>query len=206
VCKEMIVKICGITNLQDALFAEEQGADMLGFVFAESPRQVGSEVGGIIAGLAGDAAKVGVFVDEPVEKVIGLREELGLDYVQLHGSEDADYCQRLMPGVIKLIRVSAGFKAEQLADFPADYYLLEGEKRAVAGGSGVTFDWSAAAELKNDQRVIVSGGLKPENVAGAIAELCPGGVDVSSGVEASPGNKDQDRVAQFIKAARATEN
>ncbi len=199
----MLIKICGITNLEDALVAEEAGADLLGFVFAESPRRVGGEASGIIAGLSGAAKKVGVFVDEPVEDVMRLREKLGLDYVQLHGQEDADYCQRLMPGVIKLVRVDGGFSPDVLAAFPADYYLLEGAKQAAAGGTGVTFDWSRAAALKGNSKLIVSGGLDPENVVGAIEALCPGGVDVSSGVEASPGRKSPEQVKKFVEVVRA---
>ncbi len=200
----MLIKICGITNLEDALAAEDAGADILGFVFAESPRRVGEEAQGIIAGLSGEAKKAGVFVDEPLENVMRLREKLGLDYLQLHGQENADYCQRLMPGVIKLIRVDGDFSPDILEGLVADYYLLEGARQDAAGGTGMIFDWSRAAALKGNSKLIVSGGLDPENVSDAIESLCPGGVDVSSGVEASPGRKSPEKIKKFVEVVRGT--
>ena len=104
--------------------------------------------------------------------------------------------------MIKLVRVTEGFDPSLLDEFPADYHLLEGEKRTVAGGTGETFAWEKAAALKGNSKVIVSGGLKPENVAEAVTSLEPGGVDVSSGVEKELGIKDHRKVKEFIEAAR----
>lgn len=199
----MLIKICGITNLDDALFAEDAGADVLGFVFADSPRQVDEEKAAeIISGLSGKARKAGIFVDEPLERVTAVRGKLGLDLVQLHGEESPDYCQRLSPGVIKLIRVSNDFDPAEIAGHPADFFLLEGQKKDRAGGTGETFLWDYAKALKGNEQIILSGGLNPGNVVSAIDVLCPGGVDVSSGVEKEPGIKDHAKVREFIRLVR----
>jgi phosphoribosylanthranilate isomerase len=198
---ELFVKICGCTSEADALLAVSLGASAVGFVFAPSPRQVTVQ-------LAGDVAKrlpehvltVGVFRDEAPQRVVEAVHTAGLGAAQLHGHEPAEESQWVrarVPVVIKAFR--AGERAiSRFEEFGADYLLMDGENP----GSGQVFDWRLAEGVADHHRLILSGGLRPDNVADAVANLRPAGVDVASGVESSPGHKDPLLLRDFITRAR----
>lgn len=199
------VKICRTMNLDDALFAAACGADALGFIFYPKaasyvPPERAAE---IVRGLPPFVTPVGVFVDEPFDRVAGVAGVVGLRAVQLHGDESPEYCRRF-PGVrvIKAFRIGERFGVERLADYEVDAFLLDAYDPNLRGGTGRTFNWDIAVEAKRYGNVILSGGLSPDNVADAIARVAPYAVDVGSGVESAPGQKDREKVAAFIRAAR----
>jgi phosphoribosylanthranilate isomerase len=198
----MRVKICGITRLEDALFAERAGADALGLNFArDSKRRVTLEQARAISEKLGPfVARVGVFLDQPLEEVQALARALQLNAVQLHGQEDAVFAQALRPEfkVIKAVTFSPELGPGDLNHFPADAILLDGLKP----GSGETFDWSQANAFKDFPRLILAGGLNPQNVGAGIRALGPCAVDVASGVETEPGSKDPKKVLDFIQQAK----
>jgi phosphoribosylanthranilate isomerase len=196
------VKICGITCQEDALAAAYAGADALGFIFAKSPRQVEPQKAReIIAALPGLVHSVGVFVDESLDHVKQVREFCGLDYVQLHGEEDRFYTSSLTPKVIRTLGMGSG-PAPSADDYPDAFLLLDTQVKGQRGGTGKTFDWSLAAPIAARRQVMLAGGLNPDNVARAIKTVKPFAVDVSSGVELSPGRKDHERIAEFVKNAK----
>ncbi len=200
------VKICGITNLEDAQAAIEYGADALGFVFAQSPRQVTpQQVYHIVALLPPFIAKVGVFVDSELGAVQETISACGLDLAQLHGSESPQYCQALFPGVIKSFRVKDREFLSLLPQYKALAYLLDSYDVHQGGGTGYSFDWDIAREAKRYGPIVLAGGLTPENVRRAMNIVQPYAVDVSSGVEAKPGKKDFVKLAAFIKAVKQGE-
>ena len=197
----MFVKICGTTSEEDALLAVAMGADALGFVFAPSPRQ-------IAPGIARDIAKrvppevltVGVFRDEAPDRVVKIVNSAGLRAAQLHGHEPPDqvrYVKERVPVVIKAFAAEDG-ALRRSADYGADIVLLD----AAAPGSGRVFDWSLVEHVPGGVRVLLAGGLRPENVAEAIDRVRPWGVDVATGVEAQPGHKDPRKLRAFFAAVR----
>jgi phosphoribosylanthranilate isomerase len=199
------VKICGMTNLEDALLAAELGADALGFIFyAKSPRYVAPETArAIIAQLPPFVAAVGVFVDEAATVVQELAARAGLDWVQLHGQESPDYCRSLGRKVIKAFRIQDEGSLSRLADYrgAAQALLLDTYKKGQVGGTGETFDWHLARQAKQYGPIILAGGLTSENVAQAIATAQPAAVDAASGTEAAPGKKDPAKLRAFFEAA-----
>ena len=199
-----IIKICGITRLADALHAIEHGAGALGFVFwAQSPRYIAPErAAGIIASLPPGVDAVGVFVNESVDGIRAIVAKTGISAIQLHGDEPPDYAAALGWPVLKAIRVG---DAEDAADaWPAGTtFLVDAADPIRRGGTGVTVDWQQAAAAARGRRVMLAGGLTPDNVAAAIDTVRPFGVDVSSGVEDAPGVKNQDKVARFLASARS---
>ncbi|MBM2832647.1 MAG: trpF [Dehalococcoidia bacterium] len=198
------VKICGITNLEDARAAIAAGADALGFIFASSPRQVDpARVSEIVGQLPPFVSKVGVFVDADFKEITRIMTECHLDLAQLHGEESPDLCLKLFPRAIKSFRIKGREVLEHLPHYRASAYLLDGFSHRAAGGTGTTFDWDIAREAKRYGNIILSGGLTPQNVHQAVAAVQPFAVDVSSGVEASPGKKDRRRLRDFIRAAQA---
>lgn len=197
------VKICGITNSEDALAAVEWGADALGFVFAPSPRQVTAEqVAKIVAQLPPFICKVGVFVDSSPEIVWETLSACGLDLAQLHGSESPEWCEALFPKVVKAFRVKDESVLPLLPRYKASAYLLDSYEAARQGGTGRTFSWDIARRATQYGPIILSGGLTPENVLQAIRLVQPYAVDVSSGVESSPGKKDRNKLRLFLKTAK----
>ena len=197
----MFVKICGITNEEDALLAVAMGADAVGFVFAPSPRQVAvQKVYDITRRLPPEILTVGVFRDELPARVVELVDKSGVKAAQLHGHETADMVAEVMRSVRTVIKaVTAGTDDAARADrFHTDLVLVD----APAPGAGKVFDWSLLGDVPVGPRVILAGGLTPENVAAGIAAGRPWGVDVSSGVEESPGRKDPVKLRRFIAAAR----
>ncbi len=198
------IKICGITNKEDALAAAHFGADALGFVFATSPRKVSAESAReIIKALPPFVKTVGVFVDEDPERVSSIAALCGLDILQLHGSESVDYCSRFDRRVIKAVRMQSRDELKNLSKYVdvVDGLLLDTYVPDKPGGTGITFDWKLAVEAKRYGRIILAGGLNPENVAAAISMVKPYAVDASSGLERSPGVKDHKKMARFIKEA-----
>jgi len=197
------VKICGITDIGDALSATEYGADALGFVFAPSPRQVTIEqVQEIVDHLPPFITKVGVFVDHPLDKVQEIMTRCSLDIAQLHGSESPEYCQSLFPKVVKSFRVKEEAILEHFPRYKVNAYLLDSYRADLKGGTGHSFDWAIAQKAKEYGLIVLSGGLNPENVQKAVTMVRPYAVDVSSGVEAKPGKKDRSKLYSFIKGAK----
>ncbi len=200
----MFIKICGITNEEDALLAVAVGADAIGFVFAPSPRQVAvSRVSEIVRRLPPDVLTVGVFRNELPDRVISVINSTGLMAAQLHGFESAAQVQKVKSEVRTVFKaVTAGSESFQDAgDFGADAILVDSDEP----GSGEVFDWQMAENAPQGVPLILAGGLTPSNVAGAIKKVQPWGVDVSTGVERSPGVKDPILVRAFVEAARSTE-
>jgi phosphoribosylanthranilate isomerase len=199
------IKICGITNLEDALLAAELGADALGFIFyAKSPRHVAPETArSVIAQLPPFVAAVGVFVDEDAAVVQELAGRVGLDWVQLHGQESPEYCRNLGRKVIKGFRIQDEGSLRRLADYQsaAQAMLLDTYKKGQVGGTGEIFDWHVARQAKKYGPIILAGGLTSDNVAQAIATAGPAAVDAASGTEAAPGKKDPARLRAFFEAA-----
>lgn len=200
----MFVKICGITNEEDALLAVAMGADAVGFVFAPSPRQVAAvRAADIAKRLPPEILTVGVFRDHAAQQVVSTCNQAGLRAAQLHGRESAEQTRWVRARVPVVIKAFPGGDPalERAADFGADAILLD----SATPGAGRVFDWSLAEGAPSGLRVILAGGLTPENVAGAVERVDPWGVDVSSGVESAPGRKDPRKVRLFVKAARAAE-
>jgi phosphoribosylanthranilate isomerase len=203
------IKICGITNLEDALLAAELGADALGFIFyPKSPRKVAPEAArAIIAQLPPFVASVGVFVDEDAASVQELATRVGLDWVQLHGQESPDYCRNLGRRVIKGFRIKDEKSLMELEPYRdvVQAFLLDTYRKGQVGGTGEIFDWRLARETKKYGPIILAGGLTPENVAQAITIVEPQAVDAASGTEASPGKKDPAKLKAFFQAIKAIE-
>jgi phosphoribosylanthranilate isomerase len=198
----MFVKICGITNEDDALFAVAMGADAVGFVFAPSTRQVAAQVVyDITRRLPPEVLTVGVFRDEHPSRVIEIANKSGVKAVQLHGRETPEQTIEVARSVRYVIKAfGADSPHLHLADtYGTDLVLVD----APSPGSGKVFDWHLAGEVPEGVRLILAGGLDPDNVADAVVAVEPWGVDVSSGVEASPGRKDPTKVRKFIANARA---
>lgn len=204
-----LVKICGITNVEDALECVRLGANMLGFVFADSPRRADADTVKHIARIiGGDARTVGVFTEEN-EDVIATMNDCGLTYAQLHGKQSEEFARRLgADRVIRVSRVRDEASVAALAQYElAAFYLLDTYRKGVAGGTGETFDWDLAVLAKSlSKPIVLSGGLTPDNVAEAIRVVQPYAVDVSSGVEQCPGKKDFAKVKEFIDNVRRADN
>ena len=201
------VKICGITNLDDALAAIDAGADALGFVFyLKSPRCITpGKAASIIRNLPVLPTTVGVFVDEPHEQIQKIADETAIDVIQLHGNESPESC-RLSRRVIKGIRVKSLESLEPLKNYQdiVSAFLLDTYAPHILGGTGQTFNWDIAIEAKAFGRVILAGGLTAENIAEAIKRVKPYAVDVSSGVELEKGLKDHQKMKLFVERVRAT--
>jgi phosphoribosylanthranilate isomerase len=199
------IKICGITNEQDARAVAQFGADALGFIFAPSPRRISPEKARpIIKALPPLVQTVGVFVDQDLGEVSSVAEMCGLDILQFHGSESAEYCRRFNQRVIKAVRLRSSQDLKYLAKYDGvvQALLLDTYLPDKVGGTGITFNWQWAVEARKYGRIILAGGLSPENVAAAISMVKPYGVDASSSLEQSPGVKDHEKMMQFIEEVR----
>lgn len=202
------VKICGITNAEDAKAAVDAGADAIGFVlYRKSPRFVEAElVKRIVAGLPPFVSPVGVFVNEDMKKVRDLMDSCGLALAQLHGDENAAYCEALGRPVLKGIRLRDRSALLALAEYSGRAlvrgFVVDAFSEETYGGTGQVADWTLAAEAAEAAKVLLAGGLTPENVGKAIEQVKPYGVDVSSGVEASPGKKDHAKIQAFIRSVK----
>lgn len=198
----MFVKICGITNEDDALLAVAMGADAVGFIFAPSPRQVApSQVYDITRRLPPEILTVGVFRDEHPNRVIDTVNRAGLKAAQLHGHESPAVVQEVRAGIRRVIKavVAGSDDARNAQTFGTDLVLVD----APSPGGGKVFDWSLVDFGSAGLNIILAGGLTPDNVADAVRVTDPWGVDVCSGVEKSPGKKDALKVKAFIERARA---
>jgi phosphoribosylanthranilate isomerase len=223
----MFVKICANTNLEDARLAAELGADAVGFVFAESKRQVTSEqVAAITPHLSEAVEKVGVFTTKDADEILAAASAAGLTAVQLHSDFDPDLVDAVFAGskgtlkVLQVLDIPADVDAAVLREVVTEVLrheyvfavLLDASHGGASGGTGKTFDWeSTATAVREAQRetggkVIIAGGLRAENVGAAIAAFAPWGVDVASGVESVPGKKDPERLRAFVAAAQDKSN
>jgi len=198
------VKICGITNIEDALEAVEAGADALGFVFFErSPRNIFPEqAAAIIRQLPPFVQTVGLFVNQELAVVNSIADRCGLDLIQLHGEESPDFCSGVKRRVIKAFRVKDAASLDHMPDYNVAACLLDAWSPAAHGGTGETFNWEIAAAAAVSSRIILAGGLTPGNVTAAVEAVRPYAVDVSSGVESAPGKKDPVKIRNFILNAR----
>ena len=201
------VKICGVTSVEDAVLVADAGADALGLNFvADSPRRLSIEIARrISATLRGRLELVGVVADMPKRELVELRVTVGLDTLQLHGSEPPELLSAFLPAAYKAVRVASATDVESADAYGGDRVLVDAKVGGKLGGTGQRFDWKLARELVRKRSVVVAGGLDPHNIAGLIEELAPYGVDVASGVEpeGKPGHKDAEHVATFIARARA---
>lgn len=215
------IKICGITNLDDALTATEAGADALGFVFYEgSPRKVDVETArAIVTELPKHVEKVGVFVNGIEDQICRTVDRAGLTAVQMHGDNEDPRVADLLVSQRPQLKILAGVSMQRpnpegwammWSPDVVHAYLLDSGTSSKPGGTGKTFDWTASASgiavIKRLGKVIVAGGLRPSNVCDALSVLQPFGVDVSSGVETRPGKKDPDKVRAFVEAVRRAES
>ena len=198
------VKVCGITNKDDALYAADSGADALGFIFyKKSPRYISPEKAArIIESLPPYVDAVGVFVNESGDTVHSIAKICTLGVIQLHGDEAPDFCRQFDVRVIKAFRMDENFHPELLKPYKVAGYLLDTAIKGSFGGTGKTFNWQMAIPVKEIGHVILSGGLSPDNIVEALSVVRPPAVDVSSGVESSPGRKDRGKVKSFIQLAK----
>jgi phosphoribosylanthranilate isomerase len=200
------VKICGITNLEDASLAVELGAHAIGFIFAPSPRQMTPQkVRKIVRAIPPFVKTVGVFVNEETTTIRGVMQHCGLDLAQLHGDESPDLCDELMPYTIKALRI----KDESCLQTGRAYHgkvralLLDTYSRETVGGTGKTFDWNLAIKIKEiGIPIILAGGLGPSNIVAAIHTVRPYAVDVNSGVEERPGKKSPSLIRDLTEKVR----
>jgi phosphoribosylanthranilate isomerase len=199
------IKICGITNLDDAMAAVDFGADALGFVFFRgSPRFISyKDAAAVIKSLPSFITTIGVFVDEKPKEIEKITDSAGIDVIQLHGNEPPEMCD-LSRRVIKAIRVKSLESLDPLIYYRdmVSVFLLDTFTPDVFGGTGQIFNWDIAVEAKQFGRIILSGGLTPDNISNAVTRVKPYGVDVSSGVESEKGKKDHKKMKLFIERAK----
>jgi phosphoribosylanthranilate isomerase len=202
------IKICGITRLEDAKAAASLGVDALGFIFyPKSPRYIKPEAAAaIIKELPPFISRVGVFVDEEVDKVMKIAAESGIDTVQLHGTESPRYCEKISLPVVKAFSIEPNTDLNLLAKYRVNGFLLDTWSAGSRGGTGKTFDWSiASAACTKFHHVILAGGLNPSNLVEALSTVAPYGVDINSGVEIKPGVKNPHKMREAVKVIRAWE-
>jgi phosphoribosylanthranilate isomerase len=198
-----IIKICGITRLDDALHAAAEGATALGFVFwSRSPRNIEpADAAGIIAKLPPEVTAVGLFVNESVDRIRDVAGTTGIEMVQLHGDELPAYATQVGLPILRAISLE---RAAEARAWPTETtFLVDAADPVRRGGTGARVDWEAAAAVARSCRLVLAGGLTPDNVGEAIGVVAPHGVDVSSGVEDAPGIKNPDKVARFLASARS---
>ncbi len=203
--KMVKVKICGLTDVEDAKICVSLGVDFIGFVFAESPRRITKEdAKGIIAGLPPAVKKVGVFVNEVKDIGEDIARYCWLDVLQFHGDESPNYCLHFGGfEIFKAFRLRAKEDLVPVPEYRVDAYLLDAFVPGKSGGTGESFDWDLAIEAKKFGRpIVLSGGLDAGNVGEAIRKVRPEIVDVSSGVESAPGRKDADKLKEFVESVR----
>jgi len=198
------IKICGITNIEDARAAYDLGADALGFIFyKDSKRYVApGTVKDIISELPPFITKVGVFVKSDLNEILSIKEKTGIDIAQLHGDETPEFCISIPFKVIKVIRVKDKSDLGQVAQYSDQDILFDTYSDKEYGGTGESFNWEVLKDLSLSRNIILSGGLNPDNVLDAVKIVRPYAVDVSSGVESEPGKKDHKKIKQFIEAIK----
>lgn len=210
VYKRPKIKICGITNLDDARYCAAAGADFLGFVqYDGSPRYVDPPTCRQIIEWVAGPKPVGVFVNEDLQTVNEISSEAGFEFVQLHGNEEPELCAQTDLPVIKAFRISSDMTEERLRPMldryagTVQYFLLDTYHPDRHGGTGMTFSWNLAAAIAEDYDIFLAGGITPDNLQKAVHKVRPLGIDVSSGVEASPGHKDFDKLQALFDALPA---
>lgn len=198
------IKICGITNLEDALMAVDYGADALGFIFSsESKRKIEPDrAGQIIAKLPPFVKTVGVFVNQSAEEIKKIHKKTNFDLIQLHGNESPTFCNNFKLKILKAIHIKDKTDLFKMTEYKVSAFVLDTKVEGMFGGTGKTFDWNLAEEAKKLGPVILSGGLNPNNVAEAISSVNPYAVDVATGVEIEPGIKDPDKLQAFINSVK----
>jgi phosphoribosylanthranilate isomerase len=198
------IKICGVTNVEDAERVIELGADAIGlnFVLASKRRVTREQAALIVQAAASRIELVAVVADPTDAEVKELRDELGIAWLQLHGQEPAARVTRLLPNAYKAVPIEDGADARRAATFPGERLLVDTKVSGASGGTGKVFDWQLVTELAEQRQLILAGGLTPLNVAGAVRVLQPFGVDVASGVESAPGRKDPEKLRAFVQAVR----
>jgi len=199
------VKICGLTSVADALAAAAAGADLIGLMFYEgSPRHITlAQAAEISRALPPFVLRVGVFVNPDAALVSRAIAECGLNLLQFHGDEPSDFCTQFSIMSLKAIRVKDAASIAELGNYQTDGFLVDAYSKAGLGGTGERFNWELAEEAKKfGKPIFLAGGLTPENVAEAVQQVQPFAVDVSSGVESAPGQKDPARMKAFIQAVR----
>ncbi|MEW6087231.1 MAG: phosphoribosylanthranilate isomerase [bacterium] len=196
------IKICGITSLEDALACVNYGADAVGFVFAKSPRKTDKhKCREIVRRLPPFITAVGLFANQSMQEINDITEFCPLDVLQFHGDESNEFCEGFNKRIIKAFRISNSDDLKDLDKYNVSAYLLDSFNRSKLGGTGESFDWKLIENVKN-RRLILAGGLNPDNAGEAVRKYLPYGVDVSSGVESSPGVKDHKKIKAFIEAVR----
>ncbi len=207
----LIVKICGITELSTADFLADNNIDIMGFIFyPKSPRNIGLEKAKyILDKLRAKSSKIktaGVFVDENIDKLLSIAGELSLDFIQLHGNESIDYINNLRDHpVIKAFHMNENFKEDELLKYRnknIKYFLTDTFQKGIPGGTGEKFNWNKFQFLKNIPNIIISGGLNSENILEAIKVFKPAGIDLNSGLEVSPGIKSKKKIKEVLKKIR----
>jgi phosphoribosylanthranilate isomerase len=199
------VKICGVTNVEDALLAVEAGADAVGVNLVQSSKRAVDAATARAVRLAvnGKAEVILVVADRPVAELVGLRATTGVDWLQLHGAEPPETLEALLPEAYKVLHVADAGDVASAARYAGARLLVDTKVQGLLGGSGQRFDWSLVRELATTRELVVAGGLRPDNVADAVRALAPFGVDTASGVEGTdPRRKDPDKVVAFVREAR----
>lgn len=198
------VKICGLTNRDDVLVALECGADYVGFVlYAGSPRGVtGIELAGILDAVDVQCRPVGVFVNEDPGEVVRIARDCNLYGIQLHGDENAWDFDSLPSVAWRALKIIDGVCVPDPSSWNVERYVLDAAVAGEYGGTGTIADWDVAAAIARNRKLMLAGGLTPDNVAEAVAKVRPAGVDTASGVEKEPGRKDHQKIEDFIKAAK----
>ncbi len=202
------VKICGLTSVEDALAAVEAGADAIGInLVPSSKRYVAVDLAARIAAAVGGRARcVAVVADRTTDELYQVREATGISWLQLHGHEPPDALAALLPEAFKAVAIGGPRDALAAASYGGELLLCDAKVDGALGGSGQSFDWALVSELARQRKLVLAGGLRPENVAEAVHAVRPFGVDVASGVEgADPRRKDAQRIASFVALARAAE-
>ncbi|MGQ9800610.1 MAG: phosphoribosylanthranilate isomerase [Candidatus Saccharicenans sp.] len=195
------IKICGITNLEDALLAVNLGAEALGFIFSESPRMISPDQARVIIdNLPPFTIKFGVFSNEPARRVEKIDRALELDFLQFHGDESVDYVKHFKRKGLKVFKIGEPSDLEPIISSGFDFFILDSKIK------GQPFDWELAIKAKRFGRFLLGGGLNPENVEIALSRVSPFGLDVCSGIELYPGKKDPSRLRDFIRRIRKWED
>lgn len=198
------IKICGVTNVEDAEHVVRSGANAIGlnFVHGSKRRVTFEQARPIVEALRGRIELVAVVANPTDSEVKELREGLGIEWLQLHGDEPAARVSRLLPSAFKAVPIEDAADARKAASFPGERLLVDTKVSGASGGTGKVFDWQLVTDLAKSRQLILAGGLTPKNVAASVRVLAPYGVDVASGVELVPGVKDEELVSAFVLAVR----
>jgi len=201
------IKICGVTSSRDGDMVALAGADAIGLNFVStSPRLVELRVAKEIArAVRGRVELVGVFANRPLAEMLAIKDELGLDWIQLHGDESPALTLECGPRTMKALRVAEAADVAQAELYPGKRLLVDAKVAGSLGGTGRAFDWSLVGDLAGQRELVLAGGLGPDNVQAAVEQVRPFGIDTASGVESSPGAKSPEATRTFVERARAAE-